>query len=351
MKAYAYAGPMQPLAEMQFPTPVPAEAQVLVRTRFCGVCHSDAHLQEGKFDLGEGQDLALPFPQGVVFGHEIYGEVAAVGPAVSDVKPGDRVIVYPWVGCGACELCRGGLEHVCQSGLMIGGGQNPGGFGDHVLVPHERYCVAAEGIEPAQAGSLACSGLTSFGAIKRIPNLGPHSRVVVIGAGGLGIMGIGILSRVFGVSPIVVDVDEGKLAAARAAGAGQVVDGRGPDVLMKLMELTGGGADAAIDFVGSEHTAPLAFHALRVGGKAIMVGLFGGTLKIPAALVAMQLKSIEGSNVGTMADFRELVALARAGKVPHIPVSLRPACEANAVLEDLRHGRVIGRAVLEHAHS
>jgi len=350
MKAYAYTAPSQPLAEMEWPTPVPVDAQVLVRTRFCGVCHSDVHLQEGKFDLGEGQDFALPFAQGVVFGHEIYGEVAAVGPAVRDVKPGDRVIVYPWIGCRACELCRGGLEHVCQSGLILGGGQNPGGFGDHVLVPHERYCVGAEGIEPSQAGSLACSGLTSFSAIKRIPNLGPESRVVVIGAGGLGIMGIGILSRVFGVNPIAVDVDEAKLEAARAAGAAQLVDARAPDALMKIMELTGGGADAAIDFVGSEHTAPLAFHAVRVGGKAIMVGLFGGTLKIPAALVAMLLKTIEGSNVGTMADFRELVALARAGRVPPIPVSVRPACEATAVLDDLRHGRVIGRAVLEHAH-
>lgn len=120
---------------------------------------------------------------------------------------------------------------------------------------------------------------------------------------------------------------------------------------MKLLELTGGGADAAIDFVGSEQTAPLAFHAVRVGGKAIMVGLFGGTLKIPSALVAMLLKTIEGSNVGTMADFRELVHLARSGKVPHIPVSVRPAHEASAVLDDLRHGRVIGRAVLAHADS
>lgn len=351
MKAYAYAGPSQPLAAMEWPTPVPVDTQVLVRTRFCGVCHSDVHLQEGKFDLGEGQDFELPFTPGVVFGHEIYGEVAAVGAAVTGLKPGDRVIVYPWVGCRECELCRNGLEHVCQSGLIIGGGQNAGGFADHVLVSHERYCVGADGIEPAQAGSLACSGLTSYSAIKRIPNLGPASRVVVIGAGGLGIMGIGILHRVFGVSPIAVDVDDAKLEAARAAGAGQLVNGRAPDALMKLLEFTGGGADAAIDFVGSEHTAPLAFHAVRVGGKAIMVGLFGGTLKIPSALIAMLLKTIEGSNVGTMADFRELVDLARSGKVPHIPVSVRPADEANAVLDDLRHGRVIGRAVLAHADS
>ena len=348
MKAYAYTGASKPLSLRELPTPRPSAHQVLVRTRFCGVCHSDVHLHEGKFDLGEGQSLDLPFTDGTIFGHEIYGEVADIGESVSGVRRGDMVIVYPWVGCGNCALCNSGREHICPSGLMIGGGVNAGGFGDHVLVPHERYLADAAGIAPEQAGSLACSGLTSFSAIKLIPALGPHSKVVLIGIGGLGMMGLGILRSVHGVAPIVVDVDDGKLAAASAAGAGAVVNARAPDALAKLLELTGGGADAAIDFVGSEHTAPLGFHALKTGGKLVMVGLFGGTLKLPLALIAMQVKTIEGSNVGSLANFQELVALARAGKVPPIPVNVRPAHQANEVIDDLRHGRVLGRTVLQH---
>ncbi|MBP8927081.1 MAG: alcohol dehydrogenase catalytic domain-containing protein [Pseudomonadales bacterium] len=348
MKAYAYTGASKPLSLRELPTPRPSAHQVLVRTRYCGVCHSDVHLHEGKFDLGEGQSLDLPFADGTVFGHEIYGEVADIGESVSSVRRGDMVIVYPWVGCGNCTLCNSGREHICPSGLMIGGGINAGGFGDHVLVPHERYLADAAGIAAEQAGSLACSGLTSFSAIKLIPALGPHSKVVLIGIGGLGMMGLGILRSVHGVAPIVVDVDDGKLAAASAAGAGAVVNARAPDALAKLLELTGGGADAAIDFVGSEHTAPLGFHALKTGGKLVMVGLFGGTLKLPLALIAMQVKTIEGSNVGSLANFQELVALARAGKVPPIPVNVRPAHQANEVIDDLRHGRVLGRTVLQH---
>jgi alcohol dehydrogenase, propanol-preferring len=348
MKAYAYDGASQPLKLREWPTPVPEGQQVLVRTSYCGVCHSDVHLHEGKFDLGEGQDMQLPFEEGVVFGHEVYGVVAATGPDVSSVKPGDRVVVYPWIGCGSCDYCQRGLEFICPAGLIIGGGANPGGYADHVLVPHERYLADASGIEPTQAGSLACSGLTSFSAIKRIPDLDPERKVVVIGCGGLGIMGIGILNKVHGIKAIAVDVDDAKLEAALAAGAGAAVNSRAPDALMKILELSGGGADASIDFVGSEQTAPLAFHCVKTAGKVIMVGLFGGTLRLPLALIAMQAKTIEGSNVGSLANFRELIELARAGKVPPIPVSVRPAADATAVLEELRQGRILGRAVLQH---
>ena len=261
---------------------------------------------------------------------------------------GQPVVVYPWIGCGSCALCQSGREYICQSGLMLGGGTNPGGFADHVLVPHPRYLVDATGLDPTRAGSLACSGLTSYSAIKRLPGLGPDSKVLLFGLGGLGMMGLGVLVQVYGVAPIVVDVDENKLEAALAAGAGAVVNGRDPDALMKLLEMTGGGADGAIDFVGSEHTAPVAFHALKTGGKLVMVGLFGGTLKVPLALIAMQAKTIEGSNVGSLEDFSELVSLTRDGKVPPIPVSVRPASEATEVIDALRNGRILGRGVLEH---
>lgn len=349
MWAMAYTTPLQPLKPVELPTPRPQGTQVLVRVRYCGVCHSDVHLHEGSFDLGEGQKLELPFVEGVIFGHEVCGTVEAVGDGVTELAAGQPVVVYPWIGCGGCELCASGREHICQSGLMLGGGTNPGGFADHVLVPHPRYLVDATGLDLTRAGSLACSGLTSYGAIKRLPGLGPDSKIVLFGAGGLGMMGLGILKQVYGVAPIVVDVDEGKLQAALGAGAGAVVNGRDPDALTKLLELSGGGADGAIDFVGSEHTAPVAFHALKTGGKLVMVGLFGGTLKLPLALIALQAKTIEGSNVGTLQDFNELVSLARAGKVPPIPVSVHPASEATDVIDDLRNGRIVGRGVLEHS--
>lgn len=348
MKAYAFTGPSRPLALKEKPTPTPTGTEVLVHTRYCGVCHSDVHLHEGAFDLGGGEKLELPLPEGTVFGHEVYGEVVAVGDAVCGVEPGQTVVVYPWIGCGNCPPCLAGYEHMCQGGLFVGGGVVDGGFSDHVLVSHERYCFDAGGIDPERAGSLACAGLTSFGAIKRISDLGADSKIVVIGAGGLGMMAIGLLNTAFGVKPIAVDIDDAKLEAATAAGAGAVVNSRDPAAMQTLQELTGGGADAAIDFVGSEQTAPLGFHSLRVGGKLVIVGLFGGELRLPLALIPMTARTIEGSQVGTLAQMQELMALARAGKVPPIPVTVRPAAEADDVIEALRNGQVLGRAVLRH---
>ena len=159
----------KPLQRRLRETPEPRGRQVLVRTLASGVCHTDVHVWHGFYDLGHGRRSYLS-ERGIVppitAGHEVYGEVVAVGSEVSTVRPGDKRLVHSWVFCGECEACKTDRELMCTSSRSIGIAR-PGGFADHVLVEHERYLVDASGIEPAWAATLACSGLTAFAALEQ----------------------------------------------------------------------------------------------------------------------------------------------------------------------------------------
>jgi alcohol dehydrogenase/propanol-preferring alcohol dehydrogenase len=348
MRAWAVVESGAPLQEVEWPTPKPTGSQVLLEVTHCGVCHSDLHVWEGRYDLGGGKVMNLK-DRGVVLplamGHEIVGRVAALGPDASGVAIGDRRIVYPWVGCGVCAACMADEDNMCLTPRSIGIFQN-GGYATHVLAPHPRHLVDPGTLDPALAATYACSGITVYSAVRKVMPMPPEQPLVLIGAGGLGLSALALLRALGHRNSIVVDISAEKRAAALAAGAAQVVDGAGEGVAARIIAAAGGPVAAIIDFVNGSASAAAAFDALRKGGRMVQVGLFGGELRVPLVLVPMRALTIQGSYVGSVTDLRGLVALAQGGTLPALPVTEVPMAQADAALMRLRDGRVTGRLVL-----
>ena len=335
----------RPLQRVLSETPKPQGSEVLVRITRSGVCHSDLHIWEGYFDLGGGKRFYVK-ERGCVppftLGHEPLGVVEALGPRARGVKRGQKRLVFPWIGCGKCAVCKAGQDNYCVSGSRIIGVNRNGAYATHILVPDARYLLDAGGIDDAFASTLACSGLTAYSASAKLPPLAREDRVAIIGCGGVGLAGVAVL-RAKGVRNIIAcDADATKLETARRLGATEAVDTRAPDAAAKLAGIAG-----AIDFVGTPATAALGIAALRKGGRYVLVGLHGGELVHPLPPIAQRAIGIVGSYVGHLQELKELVALAKKGKLKPLPVSTRPGSEANAALEDLQAGRVIGRVVLD----
>jgi len=334
-----------PLCETVADCPQPRGSEVLVRVDRCGVCHSDLHVQDGYFRLGGDKRLditqgrALPF----TLGHEIAGTVAAVG-ADAAAKPGDKVAVYPWIGCGTCAACRHGEENNCAAPRHLGVYVD-GGYASHVLVPHARYLIDYAPLAPAFAGALMCSGLTAYAALQRLTDRAARGPVLLVGLGGVGSMGLALARALFGEPPLVADIDPGKRQAALAAGAAAAFDPADPGARKAVVAATGG-VHAACDFVGSDASLAFATGVLARGGKVVVTGLIGGSFTTAVAMFPIKAMTIEGTLTGTLAQARDLIALAQAGKLAPIPIRERPMQEAQAALDDLRAGRVVGRVVL-----
>jgi alcohol dehydrogenase, propanol-preferring len=336
----------QPLCETVADCPAPRGSEVLVRIERCGVCHSDLHLQDGYFSLGGDKKLdvtagrMLPF----TLGHEIAGVIESAGEDAKDSVIGRRVAVFPWIGCGICPACLAGEENLCSNHRHLGIAVD-GGFASHVLVPHPRYLLDYAPLSPAFAGPLMCSGLTAYAALKRHlarPERGP---ILLVGLGGVGMMGLAIAKALFRQPPIVADIDGEKREVALKAGAVQAYDPADPQARKAVMAATGG-LHAVTDFVGSDKSLQFSTGVLARGGKVVVTGLLGGSFSIGAAMFGIKAMTIEGTLTGTLAEARELLDLARSGKIAAIPTRDRPLGQAQAALDDLRAGRVVGRTVL-----
>jgi alcohol dehydrogenase/propanol-preferring alcohol dehydrogenase len=350
MRAWAVVETGKPLQEIELPTPEPQGPQVLLEVTHAGVCHSDLHIWEGEYDLGSRGKMRLT-DRGVVLplamGHEIVGRVVKLGPEAEgkDVKVGDVRLVYPWVGCGKCDACQRDEENMCLSPRSLGVYQN-GGYATHVLATHWKHLVDIAGLDPALAATYACSGVTVYSAINKLMPLNPDEPIVVVGAGGLGLNAIAVLKALGHKRICVVDVSEEKLKAAREEGATDTVLASGEDTAKRIIEACGGPVAAVIDLVNGTQTARFAFDALRKGGKLVQVGLFGGEMSIPLPLMPIRALTVQGSYVGNVNELRALVDIAKQGKLPPIPVTKEPLRNADAALNRLREGKVVGRIVL-----
>jgi D-arabinose 1-dehydrogenase-like Zn-dependent alcohol dehydrogenase len=349
MISYQFFEHGKPLQKVVQEAPRPRGTEVLVRITRSGVCHSDLHIWDGYFELGGGRRFYVK-ERGCVppftLGHEPFGVVEALGPGAKGVKIGQKRIVFPWIGCGKCPVCRSGQDNYCVSGARFLGIMRQGAFASHVLVPHPKYLVDASGVDEGFAATLACSGLTTYSAVGKLPELGPKDWVAVIGCGGLGLVCVSVL-RAKGVRNIIAcDIDQTKLAAARRLGAKLTLDTRAPDAAQQLQALAKGQLAGAIDLVGMPATVLLGLGALRKGGRVVLCGLFGGEFTHPLPPIAQRAVGLVGSYVGNLQELKEVVALARKGKLKPAPVELRPAEEVSGVLEDLKAGKVLGRVVL-----
>src|SRR5579864_8618810 len=327
MKSFRVAEFNAPLREMDEPTPQPSGTQVLLKVKAAGVCHSDLHIWEGGYELGHGRkplslkDRGVSLPR--TMGHETVGEIVAFGPDVKEtdkggLKVGDVALVYPWLGCGQCATCLAGDENMCLKPQSLGV-YCDGGYADHMTVRHPKYLLNLKGLDPVTAAPYACSGVTTYSALKKVEkDFG--TPIVIFGAGGLGLMALSLLKAMGGRGAIVVDIDARKREAAEKAGALASVDGNAPDALAQLTQKAGEPIRAVIDLVGNAKTTQLGFDCLTKGGKLIIVGLFGGGATFALPLIPIKAVTIQGSYVGNLRETAELI--------------------------DLKEGRLVGRAIL-----
>ena len=342
-----------PLQEVDVQTPRPTGTQVLIRVKAAGVCHSDLHIWEGGYELGHGrkplslQERGVSLPR--TMGHETVGEVLAFGPDAigydsKDIVLGDTALVYPWLGCGTCDVCRNDDENMCQKPHSLGV-HCDGGYADHMLVPHPKYLLNLRGLDPITTAPYACSGVTTYSALKKVKNdLG--NPIVLIGAGGLGLMALSLLKAMGGRGAVVVDIDQRKREAAEKAGALATVDSKAADAVAQIIAKAGGSVRSVIDLVGNAQTSQLGFDCLAKGGKLVIVGLFGGGATWPLPLIPIKAITIQGSYVGSLRETRELLELVRSKKVAPIPVTPWPLAEVTDALNDLKNGKLVGRAIL-----
>src|SRR5215471_8730711 len=258
----------KPLEPRDYPTPEPTGAQVLVRVEAAGVCHSDVHIWDGYFDLGGGNKVTLE-QRGVklpfTMGHEIAGEVVALGPDASGVEIGKRYAVYPWIGCGACSVCKRGHELLCLTPRTLGT-RTAGGYGS---------------LPQPLAATYTCSGITAFSALKKLrDHVDAGDPFLIIGAGGVGGQAVHIGPSYIGSRMMVADIDAAKRTRAAEMGAVATIDNGAADALPQVLDQSGGGVAGAVDFVGSPKTMEFGISALRKGGKLVMVGLYGGSASV-----------------------------------------------------------------------
>ena len=336
----------KPLQQAVRETPMPHGTEVLVQVKYCGVCHSDVHIRDGYFDLGGGRKFQMSdrgMKPPVTMGHEPFGVVLSGGPEAGPLPVGEDRLVYPWTGCGECARCQEGIDNWCPTPRFIGI-QRSGGYADHVLVPHPRYLIDTKGIDPSYAPVLACSGLTTYSAAKKLMPCKPKDWIVVMGAGGLGLMAVAMLKAMGHENIAVCEIDESKWQTARDMGAMEAIDPSKEDALAKLQALQGG-VWGVIDFVGAQNTATLGIASLRKGGRYVIVGLYGGEIPMSLVPIAQRAITISGTYVGSLQELHEVAALAKSGKLKPIPITICSMDQISEVLDRLKAGSVIGRVV------
>lgn len=309
---------------------------VLVEIGGAGLCRTDLHIVEGQW--AEKSGVTLPY----TLGHENAGWVRAVGSAVSTVAPGDTVILHPLVTCGLCRACRAGDDVHCASSRFPGI-DSDGGMAELLLTTARSVIKLDPSLQPADVAALADAGLTAYHAVRKaVPLLYPGTRAVVIGAGGLGHIGVQCLAAMTPAEVIVVDRSPAALELATSAAHTVVADGKHVEV---VLDLTGGeGAHVVFDFVGEKGTEAEGVAMLRRAGSYFVIG-YGGRVDIPTIDIISTEINVIGNLVGSHNDLAELMTLAAQGKV-RLHTTAYPLAAANEAMDDLDNGRLQGRGIL-----
>ena len=339
MKAVQVVGYHRPLQMTDVPEPQATEPfDVVVRIGGAGVCRTDLHVLEGQW--AEKTGVALPY----TIGHENAGWVSAVGSAVTNVRVGDKVIVHPLITCGLCRACRFGDDVHCENS-QFPGLDTAGGYAEYLRTSARSVVRIDDSLEPSDVAALADAGLTAYhAAAKAARRLRAGDRCVVIGAGGLGHIGIQVLKALSPAQIVVVDrnPDAVKLAVSIGADHGVVAAG---DHVQEVQALTDGhGAEVVIDFVGEGGSTKEGVRMLRRAGDYHVVG-YGENLDIPTIDIISTEINFIGNLVGSYNDLVELMALAARQKVT-LHTSKYPLDRFQAAIDDLDAGRVRGRAIL-----
>lgn len=318
---------------------IEAPDDVIVRIGGAGLCRTDLHFIQGMWKEQIDVDLDLPF----VLGHENAGWVEEVGDAVDHVEVGDAVICHVQMTCGVCLPCRAGDDMHCENGVFPGI-DTAGGFAERLRTNARTLVKLPDGVEPAEVAAHADAGLTAIHAVKKAADvLAAGEHVVIIGIGGLGHIGLQCLKAISPATVTAVDTREETLRLAEEWGADHtvLVDG---DQVEAVQDLTGGGAHAVVDFVGEFGTLGWGPQLLRGHGSYLVVG-YGDRIDVPAIQVIFNEISFVGNLVGTYIDLVELITLHAQGKVT-LHTERYALDDINTAIDDLREGRVQGRAIL-----
>jgi len=347
LKAAQIIEPNKPLKISEIDTPKSTGRQVLVKVKAVGVCHSDLHLWEGGYDTGDGfmkvTDRGVRFP--VIPGHEIVGIVAEIGESVEGIKVDDDVLVYPWLGCGSCPTCEKGDTNLCEAPQSLGVFQD-GGYAEYSLIPDYKFLAKISGIDLEGAASLACSGLTAYTAVKKSISNSPEN-ILIVGAGGLGLMGVQIAKALSNAKIICADLDDEKLKKAKEMGADYIINTKDTETSKNIMSICNEkGVDSIIDFVNAPPTVKLDLSIIRKRGNIILVGLFGGAVDLPLVSIPLKAITIQGAYTGNYNDMIKLLDLAKRGVIKPIVSKRYSIDEANTALEDLKNRKVIGRSII-----
>src|ERR1043166_500225 len=341
-----------PLCETIVETPKPQGREVLVRIERCGLCHSDLHIQDGYADIGGGNRLdttrgmTLPF----TLGHEIAGIVEEVGADLPTEMIGARKAVFPWIGCGQCRDCRAGDENLCAKSRFLGVAL-AGGLGNHVVVPDAKYLLDYDPLPVNMAATLMCSGVTAYGALKRLVDRPRQRNLLLIGLGGVGMMGLSFAQSMFKQKISVADLNPAARETALQNGASFAYDPSEADIVKRIIKETEGGFDEIVDFAGNEKSMAFAVSVIARGGKIVVSGLMGGNFSLPMVQWIYKRMAIEGFMVGTLAEGHELMALARAGKIKPTPMREEPMADVQKWIDELRAGKVVGHELMALARA
>jgi NAD+-dependent secondary alcohol dehydrogenase Adh1 len=339
MRAVQVVGYHKNLEMTEVPIPeVRGPLDVIVKIGGAGVCRTDLHILEGQW--AEKSGVTLPY----TIGHENAGWVHAVGSAVTNVREGDKVILHPLVTCGLCRACRSGDDVHCESSDFPGIDTN-GGYADYLRTNARTVVKIDDSLEPSAVAALADAGLTAYhAAAKAARRLTPRDKCVVIGAGGLGHIGIQVLEALSPAELIVIDrnADAVKLALTLGADHAVVADGSQID---QVMELTGGfGAEVVLDFVGENGSTAEGLAMTRRAGDYHVIG-YGENVDVPTIDLVSAEKNIVGNLVGSYNDLCDLMSLAARGAV-NLHTQTYALDDFQSAIDDLDNGRVRGRAIL-----
>lgn len=314
--------------------------QALVDVEYCGVCHTDLHVAHG--DFGE-----VP---GRVIGHEGIGIVSKIAPDVTHLKIGDRVsIAWFYQGCGICEYCLTGRETFCRQ-VKNAGFSVDGAMAEKCVVEADYAVKVPDGLDPIQASSITCAGVTCYKAVK-VSNIKPGQWILISGCGGLGNLAIQYAKNVFNAKVIAVDINDDKLELAKKTGADLTFNPKTEkDIAQAIQEKTNGGAHAAVVTAVSKTAFNQSVSSVRAGSKVVAVGLPPETMDLSIVKTVLDGIEVVGSLVGTRKDLEEAFQFAAEGKVIPI-VKTRKLDEVNDIFEEMEKGEILGRMVVDmHKH-